>query len=92
MVHPRADAALLRLANATDGGLTFNGDDAVGVALPSSSSSSSASAGERGWAVLDAVGVPGGQLPGSWAVLGVEGASQDHTLLRPRGRATGGSG
>lgn len=79
--NPRADQHLLHLSNATDGSLAFNGDDAVALARR----------GAAGGAFdpVDAVGAArggAGWVAGKgWEVLGVEGATTDHTLVRAVG-------
>lgn len=77
----RAEPPLSDLADAVSGGLTFNGDDAVGLARRRP--------GSGAYEVVDVVGVPhggGGWREGQgWGVLGLEGATRDHTLLRRPG-------
>jgi len=70
--HPGAEALLLARANLTHGFLSFNGDDAVGLAYSNGAA----------WVVIDAVGRPLEDPGNGWAVAGVSNGTLDHVLVR----------
>jgi len=73
VAHPNADAAILAMANTTTNWVTWNGDDAVGLAKND---------GLGTFQLIDAVGEDGNDPGSGWDVAGIANATKDHTLVR----------
>ncbi len=77
--HSSAAAAIKTHADAENGLLNFNGDDAVGLAKTNAVS---------GWVLIDSVGQELDDPDVGWDVAGTNNATFDHTLVRTASEPT----
>ncbi len=73
VANSSANAAILAVADLTTGFVSWNGDDAVGLAKDD---------GTGTFVLIDAVGEDGADPGSGWDVAGVTNATRDHTLVR----------